>query len=333
MLTRAIRLRRAPYLYALALSAGYLIISTTWILFSTAFVSLTSTSIQQMEKLETIKGIGFVVFSSILLFAFSAWGFKRFARSAQDLLTSQRQVVQAEREAMTGLLASSIAHDMANILTILRLNLEKLKTSIIPNGGLHTVNKIDHAVGRLTDLSQRLKTAGRQLIDLKPHEFDFTHAISETIAMVRFHPAVRDCDILFDAPSKIILCGQPVLVHQLVMNLLINAAEATGEHGRIKVVARQLKNGVVLEVHDNGPGVDPENREKIFERFYTTKKEGTGLGLLSVKTSIDLHGGSIEIGESPLGGALFRIQLRHQGQVKAVPEAEVPIAPVDSILT
>jgi signal transduction histidine kinase len=74
------------------------------------------------------------------------------------------------------------------------------------------------------------------------------------------------------------------------------------------VIAR-AEQSVLIEIHDSGPGIEPDMRERIFEAFNTTKTSGFGLGLTSVKIYADIHKGKVEVGESNLGGACFRITL------------------------
>jgi two-component system sensor histidine kinase HydH len=91
------------------------------------------------------------------------------------------------------------------------------------------------------------------------------------------------------------------------MNLILNSAEATGNSGEILVRLKEDNGTVFLEVHDNGPGISEEIKENIFNPFFTTKKNGNGLGLLSLKIFADQHNGSIDISNSYLGGACFSI--------------------------
>ncbi len=98
-------------------------------------------------------------------------------------------------------------------------------------------------------------------------------------------------------------------VHQALLNLVGNALEVTPSGGRVRVSARRAGAEAVVEVEDSGPGVAPELRERIFEPFFTTRQLGTGLGLAVVERVALSHAGSVEVGEAPLGGALFRLTL------------------------
>ena len=114
----------------------------------------------------------------------------------------------------------------------------------------------------------------------------------------------------------------PVLVvgdqiQQVILNLVLNACEAMPDGGKIHITTR--KNGDLVEtwVEDTGPGVEPEQRERMFEPFASTKEDGTGLGLSVSYGIISAHGGILELIEDKLTpcnlpGACFRITLRHE---------------------
>ena len=101
----------------------------------------------------------------------------------------------------------------------------------------------------------------------------------------------------------------PLLIHQNLGNLILNAAEATGGRGRIEVRIVEGGEQVVLEVHDDGPGVPRDLRHSLFDGLRTTKPGGAGLGLFSVRSCTQILGGTVAIDESPFGGALFRVVL------------------------
>jgi len=95
----------------------------------------------------------------------------------------------------------------------------------------------------------------------------------------------------------------------MVVNLVVNAAEATSSEGTIEVRLVLEPTRAIVEVHDDGPGIREDAREAVLRAYHTTKPDGTGLGLATVKTCAEAHGGCVEIGTSPLGGALVRVVL------------------------
>jgi signal transduction histidine kinase len=97
----------------------------------------------------------------------------------------------------------------------------------------------------------------------------------------------------------------------VLVNLLLNAADATPAGGEVKVMLRVMPTTIELEVQDNGPGIPVELRERVFEPFFTTKGagRGTGLGLAVCRSIVDRHHGTIRLSESESGGCRFVVAL------------------------
>ena len=113
-------------------------------------------------------------------------------------------------------------------------------------------------------------------------------------------------------PASIWLQGQPAALTQVLVNLLLNAAQAIGANtGLIRITAGQTGAWLELCIADSGPGIAPQILPQIFEPFFTTKApgKGTGLGLPICQSIIQQHGGSISVGSSALGGAAFTLRL------------------------
>lgn len=119
-------------------------------------------------------------------------------------------------------------------------------------------------------------------------------------------------DVSVDPPSMAAELD-PDLIAQLLLNLLKNGAEAAIEHAAapaLRLTARRNRSGrLLLDVEDNGPGIPPERAHEVFLPFFTTKKQGTGVGLSLARQIVHAHGGSIGVGAGTLGGARFRITL------------------------
>ena len=98
------------------------------------------------------------------------------------------------------------------------------------------------------------------------------------------------------------------------MNMILNAAEATGVSGAIQVRLRRIGGRAEIEVHDDGPGIDADLEEKIFEPFFTSKANGNGLGLLSLRLCAEQHHGEIRLDRSELGGACLVLSLPLPGE-------------------
>ena len=133
--------------------------------------------------------------------------------------------------------------------------------------------------------------------------------MTDSLDLARTHMKVRRCRVACSCPETILFRGDPASLRRMLLNLVLNAADAVEGRGRIEVRGVRRGDTAVLEVHDDGPGVPAEKRQAIFDVFYTTKPHGTGLGLLSVRVAAEDHGGSVEVADSDLGGACFRVTL------------------------
>jgi signal transduction histidine kinase len=101
----------------------------------------------------------------------------------------------------------------------------------------------------------------------------------------------------------------PALIEQVLVNLLVNACEASPEGERVELHASADEQAVRFEVRDHGPGLSQEQRERLFRPFFTTKPHGHGLGLAVSRNIVLEHGGRIEADAAPGGGAIFKVTL------------------------
>jgi signal transduction histidine kinase len=298
--------------YSIGMAVAYLAASCVWIKFSNTWIGFFAQgSPERLETLHLVKAFGFMTVTSIGFYFSADWVSRKAAKSARQLQQAQESWMEAERQAAPALLATCISHDVANLLTVIRLNLERLKRyDQLPAPVAETVAKIDHGTDRLMELVKRLRGASSSLFQDEPPRFDFSKVVEETLSLMRNHACCESASIEFKPAPGAILCGYPILVHQLAMNLMINAAEATGRVGRVRLTVGRIEGGVCLSVEDNGPGVAASLRDKVLSAFFTTKTTGSGLGLTSVRSCVDIHEGTMKITDSAdLGGACFIITL------------------------
>lgn len=144
--------------------------------------------------------------------------------------------------------------------------------------------------------------------------FDMVNLIKKTIALFNNALEKKNLECLTFLPQNLEIQADKEKIQRLFINLLSNAVKFTPEHGTIRVELKQNKK-LTLIIEDNGPGIPPELRDAIFERFYQVEKSstrtfgGTGLGLSIVKDFIDLHKGTIKVKASSLGGVSFVVSL------------------------
>jgi signal transduction histidine kinase len=295
---------------SLTLGGVFLVFCSAYIWISGRLAAASSRSVNELAHIEAVKGLLFVLVCSALFTLMTWLLMRRMAREQAQLAKSTQALSAMEQRAMTGSLASSVAHDMNNILTVGCASAEML----LQTEGLSTDQKelardINDSFNRITDLTRRLSSMGRTGIKGNLETGDLRQLLEAELAFARHHERLRRCSFSLQAPEAINLRLNAPMIQQMLINLLLNAAEATKGLGRIEVHLRNEHQSAVLEVHDSGPGIPEDQRTRVFDAFYTTKPEGHGLGLLSVKAAAQMHRGRVVVLESPLGGACFRITM------------------------
>jgi signal transduction histidine kinase len=222
------------------------------------------------------------------------------------------EMAHRERLASLGMLAASLAHQVRNPLNAILAGLpavrRKLAAAMAPRD--------DDMFGAMIDSGERINTLIKDLMDL-------SRVDQEVVS--RFRPAdgVRACIRLIEArihgtvhldaelDDTIEIEGKAGDLSHVFLNLIDNAVRAAEPAGRVHVAVERRGDNVIFEIGDSGVGVAPEKHEAVFAPFYTTRAagDGTGLGLAIARQVVIQHGGTISIGRSPLGGALFTVAL------------------------
>jgi two-component system sensor histidine kinase HydH len=299
-----------PFTLALLLSLLYVVLSGAYIVFSGVIAAGLSENVHELERVETAKGLIFVFATGALFFALSFAVLRRISKQEIRVIQQKSALLESERRAMVGIFAASIAHDIANILIVARGNLRMMEDD------LRNEREKSDAVATLRRSLEELKVLTRRLVSIE-HEripadagdFELDQLVREIVSLARSHMNVRTCALRVTANDPVTIHGNRSMLGMLLLNLILNAADATRARGKIDVSLRRLDSEAVLEVQDDGPGVPVERRATIFDAFYSSKAHGTGLGLLTVKVCAEEHGGAVSVSDSDLGGACFRVTL------------------------
>lgn len=238
----------------------------------------------------------------------------RFGRNAVVLFTNfgdvEDQILHKQKLESLGRLAGGVAHDFNNLLGAVLSNVSYLLEDYqsIEEGEIKaTLEDIKTAANRAADLTRQLLGFARKgkyehkATNLKELADDVLNILSRTI-----DPAIR-LDASGDA--RVWVMGDRSQLHQVLLNLCINARDAMPKGGHIDVRVSSRDQHAIIEVTDDGCGMSPEVRDQVFEPFFTTKDvgSGTGLGLATVYGVVKNHGGEIHV-ESEVGrGTTFRI--------------------------
>lgn len=229
-----------------------------------------------------------------------------FNRMAEDLGSVDRQ----RRE-----LVANVSHELRTPVTALRATLENLVDGVADpdpatlRTALAQTERLGTLVAQLLDLS-RLEAG---VVPLDATDLPVAAFLDEAVSAARLVDGAVDRTVRWEVdvePENLAVRADPARLHQVVANLLDNAARHSPPGGHVRVSAAQVEASrpaaVVLEVSDEGPGISPEDRERVFERFHRAGAAqsvtgGTGLGLAIARWAVELHGGTIQVVDSTAG--------------------------------
>lgn len=223
---------------------------------------------------------------------------------AAELQQARVAELEAERLRAFREVARRVAHEMKNPLTPVRFALAELSRTASP-AQREAIEVLTVESGRLDLLAKDFSNLGR-LPEGPTSEVDIIELLVE-LTRTSLPPEILST--VTTGPDTPHIIGHYDPLRRAFGNLLRNAVEASGGSGSIDVhVEGERRHGVTVEIADHGVGIPPEKKPRIFAPYYTDKPDGTGLGLAIVKQSIDLHRGTIEVRETPGGGATFIVQ-------------------------
>ena len=267
-----------------------------------------------------------------LMFALACWQtislMREKTRSQQTeeaLRVSQERYMQAQKMESIGRLAGGVAHDFNNLLTVIN-GYSDLLFNQLPEGDPRRAqaNEIRKAGVRAADLTRQLLAFGRKQVG-RPRSLNLNSVVGESENMLR-RLLGEDVKLITRLePSLGLVLADPGHIHQVVMNLAVNARDAMPDGGTLLIetananldsqdAAAQPESkpgpAVRLSVHDTGNGMDEKTRKNIFEPFFTTKgNKGTGLGLATVYGIVQQNHGWIGVSSKPGQGSTFQVYL------------------------
>ncbi len=231
------------------------------------------------------------------------------------LVNAVNQLLERLKESLSAQqrFASDAAHELRTPLTALKLQVQLAQRAKTPEAQAKCFSRLHEGINRATRLVQQLLTLARLDPDAskKPMNTIELHSLIASIQEEMAPIAQQKNIVITTDASPATIDGMEDAVRLMIANLTDNAIRYTPNGGRIKLATRVDKGFSIVEIADNGPGIRPEERQRVFDRFYRalgTKTSGTGLGLAIVKRIVDIHHGSIVIDDGLDGkGAAFRL--------------------------
>ncbi|HEY6839388.1 MAG TPA: cache domain-containing protein, partial [Geobacteraceae bacterium] len=229
---------------------------------------------------------------------------------SRQLLETQASLVRAEKLADLGVMAAGVAHEINNPLAIIRGNTEVLEMCIPPDHpNREEIDIISQQTERMAKIVGSLLVFARQRT-LQRGKVDI-HALLDSIVGQLGHQVSLSAIAVVKrySPDLTTVTGDADQLRQVFTNLMLNAVQAMEEGGTLELATRVLGPGQGYEVAvaDTGKGISPEHREKIFSPFFTTREEGSGLGLSVSYGIVKDHGGEIVVEDGAAGGTVFRV--------------------------
>jgi two-component system, cell cycle sensor histidine kinase and response regulator CckA len=242
-------------------------------------------------------------------------------RDITEMAQLQRHLAETQKHYAVGQMAASIAHDFNNVLEAIHQAVYILQTSGdgSPEERKSILELIEKAVQRGAEISQRVSdylkggSAGTSNVALEA-------VLDDSIELTRpLWSKVPNLKVTWKIAEMPPVCGNASDLRRVFTNLIINALEAMPNGGCLDIRAT-LKGGVTrIKISDTGQGIKPEHRNRIFSQYFTTKREGTGLGLSSAQRTITALHGKLTFKSEVGKGTTFCIELPTAEQSRAVP--------------
>jgi signal transduction histidine kinase len=249
----------------------------------------------------------------------------KIAERDRQLQEQGAEVLRSERLAAVGRMAAQITHEIRNPLSSLSLNAELLQEALeagteeARTEATALVGAMAREMDRLTEVTEQYLRFAR-LPKPAPAALELNDAVEDLLDFVAAEMASAGVTVERAlGPGTPRVRADPGQLRQVLLNLVRNAREATGPGGRVVVRTRvdAARALAAIEVEDDGPGIPPAVRARVFEPFFSTKERGTGLGLALVQQVVHEHGGELACEEAPGGGALLRVAFPLAGKEAA----------------
>jgi signal transduction histidine kinase len=235
-----------------------------------------------------------------------------FDRMRKNLQKTQRELLDAERLATIGRMASSISHDLRHSLAAVMANAEFLcESNLTPGQREDLYAEIRIAVAQMTDLIDSLLEFSRTRESLHPSYGDIRSALDRAVQGVKAHPEFQRIRIRISGEGSTEGWFDFKKLERAFLNLLLNACEVVpAGSGKIDIELRRKGESLEIRIEDNGPGIADAVRDRLFEPFVSHGKEnGTGMGLTVVQKILQDHGGDVAVEQTSASGTTFRINI------------------------
>ena len=253
-----------------------------------------------------------------ILMLWSIWLRRAYATLSDKHTLAEAALRRRDRLSAMGELAATVAHEVRNPLNAVAMSAKRLRREFLdlvrPESATDAqelgqlLDVMQHETSRIDGIVQQFLEYARPPA-LVPRPSDLSLVVGSVVAAARDLAAARGVTLAADVDAAGQAVVDPEQMKQAVENLLRNAIEATPAGGRVAVTARTGSREAVIEVQDTGAGIAAEHLPRIFDLYFTTKPEGTGVGLAATQQIVTGHGGTIEVQSSPGRGTRMTVRI------------------------
>lgn len=224
-------------------------------------------------------------------------------RDITEKKETEEMMIRSEKMSIAGQLAAGIAHEIRNPLTSIKGFLQLLQAGVNRKDVYYKI-MIDE-IEKMETITSELLFISKPLTDNKRQE-SILEMIKDVIELLRPQAKLRNIILDIEGNDQLIFCDKSQ-IKQVLINIIKNAIEAMDEPGKIKVTIVEYDDNIKIDISDEGPGIDEEVIHKLGEPFFTTKQQGTGLGLMITKQLLERHNAQLQILQNEEKGSTFRI--------------------------
>jgi signal transduction histidine kinase len=247
---------------------------------------------------------------------------RRYGVLSEKHARAEEALRRRDRLAAMGELASTVAHEVRNPLNAVGMTAQRLKREFLGATPADAAGRteLEELLSVMSSETQRIDRIVQQFLEyarpprLAPEDVDLDALVRDAGERARPLAGARGVAVEVETAGSGTARVDPAQLRQALDNLVRNAVEATPEGGLVSLVARREDGGHVVEVRDTGRGIEPDQLPRIFDLYFTTKADGTGVGLAVTQQIVTAHGGTIEVDSRPGEGTTMTVRLPGGGE-------------------
>jgi signal transduction histidine kinase len=225
-------------------------------------------------------------------------------RDSESRRQLERQLDVSSRLAAISRLTGGVAHEIKNPLNAIALHLEVLRARL--NGPQPEIEVIAKEIKRLDHVVKTFLNFNKPF-DVRARPVDLAFLTREAVDLIGVEARQKGIRVEMELADQAWINGDRELLTQAILNVVVNAIEAMKDRGRLELRVDRAAGQCSVRITDEGPGIPPELRDKIFNLYFSTKKNGSGIGLATTFRVVHLHGGSIDLASEVGKGTSFRL--------------------------